>query len=148
MAEHRTQEEINMELFQTADDAWNAQDLETFSARHAKDVDVYLPGQPDQHGIDEHTEFALRSFKAFPDQRVENRPYKVFFASGDWVLSIARYHGTMTGPLILPDGTEIPPTGKSFDVDFATVGHWKDGQMIEEYLFYDVATFMQQIGLS
>ncbi len=43
---------------------------------------------------------------------------------------------------------QIPPTGKSFDVDFCTVGHWKNGQMVEEYLFYDVVTFMQQIGLS
>lgn len=143
-----TIEERNMELFQKADDAWNAQDLETFSARHAKEVVVNAPGQTPQRGLDAHTEFALRSFKAFPDQRVENRPYKVFFASGDWVLSIARYTGTMTGPLVLQDGTEIPPTGKSFDVDFATVGHWEDGQMIEEYLFYDIATFNQQVGLA
>lgn len=64
------------------------------------------------------------------------------------MLSIARYTGTMTGPPVLLDGTEIPPTNKSFDVDFATVGHWKDGQMIEEHLFYNIATFMQQIGLS
>jgi hypothetical protein len=65
---------------------------------------------------------------------VQNRPYKAFFAGGDWVCSIARYTGTMTGPMIGPDGTEIPPTGKSFDVDFCTVGHWKNGQMVEEYL--------------
>lgn len=78
-----TIEERNMELFQTADDAWNAQDLETFQSRHAEDVVVYAPGQPPQQGLGEHTEFALRSFKAFPDQRVENRPYKVFFALGD-----------------------------------------------------------------
>jgi ketosteroid isomerase-like protein len=142
-----TIEDTNMELFQNADDAWNRQDLEAFAAAHAENVVVYAPGQPPQHGIGEHTEFALRSFKAFPDQKVENRPYKVFFASGDWVLSIARYTGTMTGPLVYPDGTEIAPTGKSFDVDFATVGHWEDGQMIEEYLFYDIATFMQQVGL-
>jgi predicted ester cyclase len=138
----------NMTLFQTADDAWNAQDLETFADRHAKNVVVHAPAQPDQHGIDAHTLFAVNSFKAFPDQRVENRPYKVFFADGDWVCSIARYTGTMTGPMASADGTEIPPTGKSFDVDFCTVGHWKDGQMVEEYLFFDAVTFMKQIGLS
>jgi predicted ester cyclase len=141
-------EQYNMMLFQTADDAWNAQDMETFSNRHSEDVVVYVPAAPAQYGMAAHREFALNSFKAFPDQRVQNRPYKAFFAGGDWVCSIARYTGTMTGPMIGPDGTEIPPTGKSFDVDFCTVGHWKNGQMVEEYLFYDVVTFMQQIGLS
>jgi len=52
------------------------------------------------------------------------------------------------GPMIGPDGTETPPTGKSFDVDFCTVGHWKNGQMVEEYLFYDAMTFMKQVGLT
>lgn len=30
----------HMELMQTLDDAWNAQDLETFEKRHRKDVIV------------------------------------------------------------------------------------------------------------
>jgi hypothetical protein len=30
----------------------------------------------------------------------------------------------------------------------ATVGHWKDGLMIEEYLFWDNQAFMKQIGLA
>jgi len=29
-----------------------------------------------------------------------------------------------------------------------TVGHWKNGVMIEEFLFWDNASFMQQIGVS
>jgi len=28
-----------------------------------------------------------------------------------------------------------------------TVGHWKNGTMDEEYLFWDNQSFMQQIGL-
>jgi predicted ester cyclase len=141
-------EQYNMMLFQTADDAWNAQDVETFENRHTEDVVVYVPAAPPQVGMDAHREFAVNSFRTFPDQRVQNRPYKAFFAGGDWVCSIARYTGKMTGPMIGPDGKEVPPTGKSFDVDFCTVGHWKNGQMTEEYLFYDVVTFMKQIGLS
>jgi predicted ester cyclase len=141
-------EQYNMMLFQTADDAWNAQDVETFENRHTEDVVVYVPAAPPQVGMDAHREFAVNSFRTFPDQRVQNRPYKAFFAGGDWVCSIARFTGTMTGPMIGPDGKEIAPTGKSFDVDFCTVGHWKNGQMTEEYLFYDVVTFMKQIGLS
>ena len=48
-----------------------------------------------------------------------------------------------------PDGKEIPATGKRFEVDFCTVARWDDeGRIIEENLFYDLVSFMQQIGLS
>jgi len=36
--------EENMELMQTLDDAWNAQDWDTFDSRHAPDVKVTWPG--------------------------------------------------------------------------------------------------------
>ena len=42
----------------------------------------------------------------------------------------------------------LPPTGKSFKLPMATLGHWgKDGVMTEEYLFWDNATYMKQLGL-
>jgi ketosteroid isomerase-like protein len=146
-SEAMTTEARNMELMQTLDDAWNAQDLETFNARHKKDVVVRWPGKPPTHGLEDHGQEALDFFRAFPDQRLDNRPYRVFFASGDWTCSIARFRGTMTGPMRGPDGKEIPPTGKGFDVEFCTVAHWDDGQIVEENLFYDLVTFMKQIGL-
>ena len=39
--------EENMRLMQTLDDAWNAQDCETFGQRHAEHTAVYWPGQPE-----------------------------------------------------------------------------------------------------
>ena len=89
-----------------------------------------------------------RLLEAFPDQKLDNNPYRVFFASGDWTCSIARFRGPMTGPMKGPDGKDIPPTGKSFEVDFCTVAHWKDGRITEENLFYDLVGFMKQLGLS
>ena len=47
-----------------------------------------------------------------------------------------------------PDGNEIPPTGKSFAVDFFTVAKWDNAQIVEENPMYDLVTFMKQIGLS
>jgi len=47
-----------------------------------------------------------------------------------------------------PDGVIIPPTNKSFEVDFCTVAHWVNGEIMEENLFYDLVGFMKQIGLS
>jgi ketosteroid isomerase-like protein len=141
-------EEQNMELMQTLDDAWNAQDLDTFEQRHKEHVVVRWPGKPPTHGVQDHRQEALDFFTAFPDQRLGNRPYKTFFASGDWTCSIARFTGTFTGPMKGADGNEIPPTGRSFEVDFCTVALWDNGQIVEENLFYDLVTFMEQIGLA
>jgi ketosteroid isomerase-like protein len=144
-----TTEERNKELMQTLDDAWNAQDVDVFRQRHKPDVVVRWPGQPEPtRGIEDHTAESIAFWKTFPDQKLDNRPYKVFLADGDWTASIARFRGTMTGPMQAPDGAEIPPTGKSFDVDFYTVAKWDEGQIVEENLMYDLVTFLKQIGLS
>ena len=144
-----TTEERNRELMQTLDDAWNAQDVEVFRARHKPDVVVRWPGQPEPTvGIEDHTTESIAFWRTFPDQQLDNRPYKVFLADGEWTASIARFRGTMTAPMITADGTEIPPTGKSFEVDFYTIAKWQDGQIVEENLMYDLIGFLQQIGLS
>ena len=42
-----------------------------------------------------------------------------------------------------PDGKMIPPTNKSFHVEFCTVAKWENGEIVEERLFYDLVGFMQ-----
>jgi len=100
--------EENLELMQTLDDVWNAQDWDTFEQRHKSDTTVSWPGQPPTHGIKDHRAEGVAMFKTFPDDKVGNRRYKALFASDDWTCSIARFTGTMTGPMVLADGTEIP----------------------------------------
>lgn len=85
-------EKRNMELMQTLDDAWNAQNLDVFKARHKPNVTVRWPGKTEPTiGIEDHAQEAIDFFRTFPDQRLDNRPYIVFFASGDWTCSIARF---------------------------------------------------------
>ncbi len=56
--------------------------------------------------------------------------------------------GTFTKPMAMGDGTAIQPTGKAYHLPMATLGHWnKLGVIDEEYLFWDNATLMQQIGV-
>jgi hypothetical protein len=33
-------------------------------------------------------------------------------------------------------------------VEFCTVAHWKNGEIVSERLFYDLVGLMKQIGLS
>ena len=140
--------EENIRLMKTLDDAWNAQDWDTFDSRHAENVVVYWPGQPEPtRGGPAHRAESIEFFKTFPDNHVGNDPYKVLFGQGEWTCSVARFTGTMKGPMKRPDGTTIPPTNKSFEVEFCTVAHWQNGKIVEERLFYDLVGLMRQIGV-
>jgi len=140
--------EENMQLMQTLDDAWNAQDWVTYEKRHSEYTVVYWPGQPEPTtGRHPHRDESVEFFKTFPDNHIANRPYKIFFAQGDYTCSVADFTGTMKGPMKGPDGKMIPPTNKSFHVEFCTVAKWENGEIVEERLFYDLVGFMKQIGL-
>jgi ketosteroid isomerase-like protein len=140
--------EENMRLMKTLDDAWNAQGWDTFDSRHAENVVVYWPGQPEPtRGGPAHRAESIEFFKTFPDNHVGNDPYKVLFGQGEWTCSVARFTGTMKGPMKRPDGTTIPPTNKSFEVEFCTVAHWQNGKIVEERLFYDLVGLMRPIGV-
>ena len=72
--------ERNMELMQTLDDAWNNQEWEILNKRHAKETAVYWPGQPEPtRGRYNHRTEAIEFFRTFPDNHIDNRPYKVLF---------------------------------------------------------------------
>ncbi len=137
-----------LDLMQTLDDAWNAQDWAVFRQRHSEDTVVYWPGQPDPtRGRHDHEAEAKEFFKTFPDNHLINRPYKILFADGNHTCSVADFYGTMSGPMTV-GGKVIPPTRKSFHVEFCTVATWNEnGEITEERLFYDLVGLMKQIGL-
>ncbi|HEY7066097.1 MAG TPA: ester cyclase [Chloroflexota bacterium] len=144
-----TTPEENMQLMQTLDDAWNAQDWDTFEQRHAVDTAVYWPGQPEPtRGVQNHRAESIEFFKTFPDNRLVNRPYKILFAQGDYTCSVAEFTGTMKGPMKGADGKMIPPTNKSFKLEFCTIAKWENGKIVEERLFYDLVGMLRQIGVA
>jgi len=139
--------EENLQLMKTLDDAWNAQDWETFNKRHAEETDVYWPGQKDPtHGRANHRLESIEFFKSV-ENRLDNDPYKIQFGQGDWTCTVATWRGKMVGPMKAPDGRVVPPTGKTFELEFCTVARWKDGEIVEEKLFYDQISFLKQIGV-
>ena len=141
---------INAERMYALDEAWNARDWDTFDSFHDQgDTVVYWPDRQDSptHGGPDHRAESIRFCAAFPDNRVHH-PYHFLFGEGDFTCFVTRFTGTFTGPLEMPDGTVIQPTGRSFDVLFSTAARWRDGKIIEEYLFYDNSTFLSQVGLA
>jgi hypothetical protein len=47
---------------------------------------------------------------------------------GEWTCTVADFTGTMKGAMTMHDGTVIPPTNKSFHIDFCTVARWNEPQ--------------------
>ena len=140
--------EENLRLMQTLDDAWNKKDWETFMKRHAENVAVYWPGQPEPtRGRHEHHKESVDFFKAF-DNHIDNNPYKILFGYGDYTCSVARWTGKNIGSFMGPDGRMIPATNKQFELEFCTVAHWKNGEIIEEKLFYDLVGLLKQLGIT
>lgn len=104
---------------------------------------------PDGHsttGITKHIEDLKAMFVFAPDFKVENHPIR--FGSGEWTCVTGTISGTFSQPMPIGNGKTIPPTGKKFRLPMCTVGHWENGKMTEESLFWDNGEFMKQIGLA
>jgi predicted ester cyclase len=141
-------EEKNRELMKTLDDAWNSQEWDIFEERHADNIAVYWPGQPEPtRGLHNHREESVEFFKIFPDNHLANNPYKILFSKDDYTCSVADFTGTFKGPMKGLDGKMIQPTNKKFHLEFCTVAHWENGKILEERLFYDQVGMMKQIGV-
>jgi predicted ester cyclase len=112
---------------------------------HSKDVKVNWPDGHYTNGIERHIEDLKAMFVYAPDTNIKVHPVKI--GSGEWTSVIGVMEGTFTKPMPIGDGKFIQPTGKKFSINMCTVGHWKNGVMIEEWLFWDNATYMKQLGI-
>ena len=113
---------------------------------HSKDVKVNWPDGHSTNGIGKHIEDLKAMFVYAPDTNIKVHPVKI--GSGEWTSVIGVMEGTFTKPMPIGDGKFIEPTGKKFSINMCTVGHWKNGVMIEEWLFWDNLTYMKQLGIA
>ena len=139
--------ETHLGTFDALDfDVFSNQKWDRLQESHAKDVTVHWPDGHSAKGIEKHIDDLKAMFTYAPDTRIKEHPVKV--ANGEWTSVVGVMEGTFTKPMVTPDGKTIPPTGKSLKIKMATVSHWKNGVMDEEYLFWDNQTYMKQIGLA
>lgn len=150
LARYKTAEKLaktHLATFDTLDfDVFSNQKWDRLKESHAKDIVVYWPDGHQTKGIEQHIEDLKAMFVYAPDTRIKEHPVKI--GSGEWTSVIGVMEGTFTKPMPMPDGKMVQPTGKPFKLRMVTVGHWKNGVMDEEYLFWDNLTFMKQIGLA
>jgi ketosteroid isomerase-like protein len=65
--------------------------------------------------------------------------------AGDDVAVEGVWVGTHSGPLALPDGTSVPPTGREARGPFAIVFRVRDGRIESHRGYWDLAGFMAQL---
>ena len=70
-----------------------------------------------------------------------------FFAAGDKFADEWTFTGTNTGPLRLPDGSVIPPTGKPVEIKGMEYVEVRDGKIVVDNLYYDFMAAVAQLGL-
>lgn len=138
--------ERHLKKFDTLDfEVFSNQKWDRLHESHAKDIVVTWPDGHETRGIDKHVEDLKALFVFAPDIAIKTHPIR--FGSGTWTAVTGVMTGTFTKPMPLPDGKSIAPTGKRFAIGMATIGHWKNGTMDHEWLFWDNQDFMAQIGL-
>jgi predicted ester cyclase len=73
----------------------------------------------------------------------------VYEVESDRVVAEGTFTGTHDGPLPLPDGTELPPTGKPVSFRFAMSVEREPGAEVARAvsLYFDQLDFLGQLGL-
>ncbi|MBS0216520.1 MAG: ester cyclase [Proteobacteria bacterium] len=126
---------------------YTGQQWENLHKSHGKNIVVHYPDGHTTKGIPDHIKELKFMWTFAPDNRITQHPIRFGTSDGEWTAVMGYIDGTFSKPMDLGGGKIIQPTGKTYHVQMTTLGHWtKDGTMDEEYLFWDNATLMQQIG--
>jgi hypothetical protein len=138
--------ERHLKTFDTLDfDVFSNQKWDRLSESHAKDIIVTWPDGHETKGIEKHIADLKDMFVYAPDITIKKHPIR--FGSGSWTTATGIMTGTFTKPMPIGEGKFIQPTGQRFAITMATIGHWTNGTMDHEWLFWDAQDFTKQLGI-
>ena len=127
-------------------DLLNRGELDTMAALFAPDAvdrNPMLPGPLQGREAIRKTAETFR--KAFTDLHFR---FLNTLTKGDIVVIEGVFTGTHTGPLEGPNGT-VPPTNRHFELPHVRLCRVnRQGQIAEQWFYFDQATFFRQLGLS
>jgi steroid delta-isomerase-like uncharacterized protein len=142
--EERREMSAYRELLDRYVERYNAGDLDGVMELYADDA---VQGMPDGvfQGRDAIRDRLANELEAIPDV---THTVVSFIEHDDAFADEWRFVGTQTGPLTLPDGTVLPPTGKRVEVrgmEVVRVG--PGGKIVLNTLYYDNLAVAAQLGL-
>lgn len=134
---------FNKSLLERYVERYNAGDLDACMELYAEDA-VQIMHDGTFAGRSAIRERLARDLTACPDAA-----YTVgsFVEQGDSFADEWTFAGTHTGPFLLPDGTQLPPTGKRLEIKGMELVQVRNGKIIIDNLYYDAMAILAQFGL-
>lgn len=135
--------EQTREAFDRLTAAVNAHDLQAVAGCYSPDAVLTTP-EGTCRGREEIGAYWEQFLGSLPDVEgtIETKLTSGKIAADEW-----SFTGTNSGPLPLPSGETLPPTGKRVTgrgADFATI---EGGAITAHRIYYDQMALMQQLGL-
>jgi steroid delta-isomerase-like uncharacterized protein len=122
---------------------YNAGDLDGVMDLYAEDSTQLMPdGTFEGRGV--IRDRLVKELAAFSD--IAHR-YISYVEEGDAFADEWVFEGTHTGPLQLPDGGELPATGKRVEVRGMELVRMRDGKIVVDNVYYDNVAVAAQLGL-
>ena len=135
--------EAYRELLERYVELYNAGDLDACMELYAEDAMQWMHDGLFA-GVDAIRERLARDLAAFPDAKyvVES-----FVENSDKFADEWTFTGTNTGPFRLPDGSEVPATGRPVEIKGMELVEVRDGKIVVDNLYYDFMAAVAQLGL-
>ena len=129
--------EDDLQLLITLDDPGGAPEDDIFN-HQAKNTLEYWLGQLFPAGC---------RFEQRAEAVSDNDAGKVTFGQGDWTCTLSKLTGTTTIATKGMNGNVTEPPNKKLDIEVCTVTHWKNGEIVEQKMFYDLPGMQKQIEI-
>ena len=78
---------------------------------------------------------------------VDDGTYPLVFSQGDWTCAVSRLTGTTNVSMRCLNGSTIQPTSQEFELGVCIVTCSKQGEIVEQKVFFDLAGMQKQIGV-
>jgi steroid delta-isomerase-like uncharacterized protein len=130
-------------LYEQYIERYNAGDLDGVMDLYAEDAVQLMPDGvfEGRTAIKDRLAVELRAFSDIA-YRYDSYVEQDDAFADEWV-----FVGTHTGPLVLPNGTELPATGKRVEIRGMEYVKVRDGKIVVDNLYYDNLAIAAQFGL-
>lgn len=122
---------------------YNAGDLEGYANEYTGDAVLIRPDGTFEGRAAIRESWALQKI-AFPDCTLT---IDALIEQGDTIVTEWTWVGTNTGPLVLRDGTEVPPTSKRVELKGMELAQIRGGKISVYHMYWDELAILRQLGL-
>lgn len=120
------------------------QDFDAVRSCYTPDVVFTTPDLGTQHGVDNLVDWLREFTVAMPDMTYAmSRKLE----DGGCAIDDGTVSGTNTGPLAMPDGSSLPPTGKKVRLRALDIVTVEGGLISKHDFYYDQFELLSQLGL-